>query len=347
MFFRKKPISTLPKPLYGVNLGGWLVLEKWMTPSLFEGFDAADEYTLCRQMGVEMLPRLTRHRDTFITLTDFEWLRAQGIEAVRLPVGYWAFGDVEPYAPTIHYVDKAFEWAKQTGMRILLDMHAAPGSQNGNDHSGKVGEVGWDDSEANAIQTLEVLTRLVRRYKDHPSLLGVELLNEPSVSISKRTLMKYYRPAYRMIRWECGEETWVVFCDSGISRPRRWRRKLRGRLYKEVYFDMHRYQIWGLMDKRQSASTHIRKTLGKVARTIRRMQRRHPVIVGEWSIALDPGSFKGLNAAQTEAAYRAYGAAQLVAYGQTSAWFYWSYKTEEGGAWSYRDCIETGRLPQY
>lgn len=29
--------------LQGVNLGGWLVLEKWMTPSLFDGTTAADE----------------------------------------------------------------------------------------------------------------------------------------------------------------------------------------------------------------------------------------------------------------------------------------------------------------
>ena len=27
--------------LRGVNLGGWLVLEKWITPSLFEGLQAA------------------------------------------------------------------------------------------------------------------------------------------------------------------------------------------------------------------------------------------------------------------------------------------------------------------
>ena len=28
----------------GVNLGNWLVLEKWMSPALFEGTGAQDEY---------------------------------------------------------------------------------------------------------------------------------------------------------------------------------------------------------------------------------------------------------------------------------------------------------------
>ena len=33
--------------LRGVNLGSWLVLEKWMVPSLFEGVEATDETTWC------------------------------------------------------------------------------------------------------------------------------------------------------------------------------------------------------------------------------------------------------------------------------------------------------------
>jgi len=35
----------------GVNTGGWLVLEKWMTPSLFEGLSATDETTWCAELG--------------------------------------------------------------------------------------------------------------------------------------------------------------------------------------------------------------------------------------------------------------------------------------------------------
>ena len=31
----------------GVNLGNWLVLEKWMSPKLFEGTNAEDETYFC------------------------------------------------------------------------------------------------------------------------------------------------------------------------------------------------------------------------------------------------------------------------------------------------------------
>ena len=38
----------------GVNLGNWLVLEKWMSPALFAGTTAEDEYYLPRQLSKEV-----------------------------------------------------------------------------------------------------------------------------------------------------------------------------------------------------------------------------------------------------------------------------------------------------
>lgn len=43
----------------GVNLGNWLVLEKWMHPALFEGTSAEDEDELCRQLPREELVKLS------------------------------------------------------------------------------------------------------------------------------------------------------------------------------------------------------------------------------------------------------------------------------------------------
>jgi glucan 1,3-beta-glucosidase len=53
----------------GVNLGGWMVLEPWITPSLFyqflgkgEGEIAMDSYTFCEVLGAEEANRqLRRH----------------------------------------------------------------------------------------------------------------------------------------------------------------------------------------------------------------------------------------------------------------------------------------------
>ena len=40
-------------------------------------------------------------------------------------------------------MEKATQWARTYGLHILIDLHGAPGSQNGEDHSGHAGSIGW------------------------------------------------------------------------------------------------------------------------------------------------------------------------------------------------------------
>src|ERR1700678_937128 len=51
-----------PLILRGVNLGSWLVLEKWMVPDVYQGSDAPDEYSLSLALGDQARPRLQKHR---------------------------------------------------------------------------------------------------------------------------------------------------------------------------------------------------------------------------------------------------------------------------------------------
>ena len=52
--FLKKRKETEHMKVKGVNLGNWLVLEKWMNPSLFDGTTAEDEYYLPTQLSKEV-----------------------------------------------------------------------------------------------------------------------------------------------------------------------------------------------------------------------------------------------------------------------------------------------------
>lgn len=342
--WRAKPLA-LNLPLRGVNLGGWLVLEKWMTPSLFEGIAAADEYGYCQDAAPQTIKKLQQHRQTFITKADFVWLKEQGIDAVRLPVGYWAFGDEPPYVGTIEYVDKAFAWAEQTGLKVLLDLHGAPGSQNGKDHGGRIGKKAWHTTEQNIRKTLDILERLTVRYKNSSSLLAVELLNEPGWTLRRRQLRNYYRQAYAMVRRVCGNDVWVVYSD--FFPPYLWKFFIRWHGYRNIYVDTHHYQAFSRKDTKLSLAGHMRKILSITPRKLRRMQRSNPVIVGEWSLVLPPAILQGIDPVQLEAVRRMYGSAQLAAFERTRAWFYWSYKTENGGVWSFRDCVEKGWLPAF
>lgn len=53
---------------------------------------------------------------------------------VRIPIGYWAFevGPGEPYIQgQLQYLQNAVGWAGQYGLKVLVDLHGLPGSQNG------------------------------------------------------------------------------------------------------------------------------------------------------------------------------------------------------------------------
>ena len=124
----------------GVNLGNWLVLEKWMLPELFAGTGAEDEVWLNRKMNpAELKEKMKEHRDTFITEKDFAFIKDQGIGLLRIPVPYFIFGDREPFHGCIEYLDKAFDWAEKYSLQILIDLHTVPGSQNGYDNGGITG----------------------------------------------------------------------------------------------------------------------------------------------------------------------------------------------------------------
>lgn len=168
----------------GVNLGNWLVLEKWMSPALFEGTKAEDEDALCRELPrQELIERLTAHRDSYITREDFIYISERGLNMVRIPVPHFIFGDdpvyCEPYVPCIEYLDRAFDWAGETGLQILIDLHTAPESQNGFDNGGICGVCKWAQSPERIDRVLKVLGMLAERYKSHPALWGIQLLNEP------------------------------------------------------------------------------------------------------------------------------------------------------------------------
>jgi len=164
----------------GVNLGNWLVLEKWMSPDLFEPTTAEDETGLCQQLDHEIKrERFRTHRNAFVTERDFAYLAGLGVKAVRIPVPYFVFGDVEPFVGCIEYVDRAFEWAAAHGLKIMLDLHTVPGSQNGFDNGGLCGVCRWHRSPDDVEFVLALLERLTSRYRGHPAFWAIEVLNEP------------------------------------------------------------------------------------------------------------------------------------------------------------------------
>ena len=75
----------------GVNLGGWLLLEPWITPIFFEAVNVGelqdkvvDEWTYAELLDpVVYKNRMLGHWSTFVTKSHMEELVAAGISHVR------------------------------------------------------------------------------------------------------------------------------------------------------------------------------------------------------------------------------------------------------------------------
>jgi glucan 1,3-beta-glucosidase len=367
----QQTVGKRSKKLRGVNLGGWLVLEKWMTPSLFAGLAAEDETAWCLEMAERAGPVLQQHRSSFITADDFAWLASIGINAVRIPVGHWLFGKDYPYHPRYGasqypYVSggdsllaQAFDWAEAYGLRVVLDLHAAPGCQNGFDNGGLKDVCDWHRRPEYIEYALTVVESLARRFHAHPALHGIEVLNEPHRDIDTELLKHYTAEAYRRIRKYCSADKVAVIFHDGFRTYRQYAGFLAAPLYENVIFDIHRYQCFDQQDVNSDIHGHLVKAVTDWKAEAEELitHAEHSIYVGEWSLGLNPAmlelwrqspldnSLQPMDAFQQDIAWRGYAAAQLLSFEKYQGWFFWSYKTETMPQWSFRDCVHRGWLP--
>lgn len=96
---------------------------------------AVDEWSLSLALGDNLRDTMVNHFETFITEEDFAQIAGAGLNWVRIAIPFWAI-EVYPGEPFLEgvcweYFLKAITWARKYGLRINLDLHTIPGSQNG------------------------------------------------------------------------------------------------------------------------------------------------------------------------------------------------------------------------
>ncbi|KJA28241.1 glycoside hydrolase family 5 protein, partial [Hypholoma sublateritium FD-334 SS-4] len=179
-----------------VKLGSWFVHEKWMTPSVFKRAAGAQASELDIASGWGSVAGaqavLERHWDTFFIESDFNYLASIGINAVRLPIGYWtlglnitagtAFEDVgQAYANSWPRVLRAINQAAHAHIGVLLDLHGAVGSQNGQPHSGvSDGQTQLFAVPENMDKTIAALEYIAGQLQSVNNVVGIQMLNEPT-----------------------------------------------------------------------------------------------------------------------------------------------------------------------
>ena len=294
----------------GVNLGNWLVLEKWMSPALFDGTTAEDEYYLPAQLSKEAYEaRIKIHRSEFISERDFATIARMGLNAVRIPVPYFIFGDRTPFIGCVEELDKAFSWAEKYGLKILIDLHTVPMSQNGFDNGGISGVCKWSQIPAEVDYVVELLEKLARRYGKREGLLGIQPVNEPvtepmwttmnvqgryppvdpelaagSAPNTMEFLREFYNRAFDAIQPHLAEGKYIVYHDA--FRLKDWKDFLTQEKFRgHVILDTHQYlMIAEAMGCEQTLEGYLNYIREHYAQDIAEVQEYVPIVCGEWCI---------------------------------------------------------------
>ncbi|RXK41132.1 glucan 1,3-beta-glucosidase [Tremella mesenterica] len=377
----------------GVNIGGWLVLEPFITPSLFQNTgndNIVDEYTFCKlQNRGKAQAALRQHWDTWITESDFAAIAAAGLNHVRIPIGFWAY-DVSGGEPYIQgaaaYLDRAIGWARNHGLKVMIDLHGAPGSQNGYDNSGRRGNALWATNSNNVLRTKNIIQSLSQKYSDssyYQVVTALGLLNEPATYLNQQllsTTRQYWYDAYGAARYPWASQGsgsksgLVLVIHDGFQPLNTYNNYMSQPTYEDVMIDHHSYQIFDQPTNEWTWDQHIQ---GICQQSSTFDGSPLWLVNGEWTVAstdcalwlngrgngarydgtLPGSSYVGDCSTKTgdgssfSAEYKDFMQRFWDVQTQTyenhgQGWIYWTWKTENAAEWSYSAGMAGGWIPR-
>jgi endoglucanase len=172
----------------GINLGNWLVPEGYMfkfkhalSPmeigALFDdllGRDGAAKFW-------------AKFRDVYIAKDDINFIKKIGFNTVRVPLDWRLFaepGDSVEASDRLDgegwaLLDRLVQWCHAAGLRVIVDLHAAPGGQTGVNHDNGPGFPLTFYVPQYRRMTIAMWQKIAAHYRDETAVLGYDLLNEP------------------------------------------------------------------------------------------------------------------------------------------------------------------------
>ena len=299
--------------LRGVNVGGWLVQEGWMNLTnascQTESFKVLDE-----RFGREVREHLFKvYEDNYLSEADFDNIRALGMNVIRLPFAWWNIlnDDGTLKEDAFARLDWLVEKCAKRGLYVILDLHAARGSQNNQDNSGEMNGSQLWENETYQDQMVYLWKCVAAHYNGNPAVAAYDLLNEPGGDLKSTGVVQweYFDRLYEAIRSVDDEHMIMVescWDPEDLPAPERYG-------WENVVYQYHWYK-WNADNDYWAQKLNVDVKLHKMAKT------SHPVpgFLGEFTL------FQSLDA--WEYALRTYSEAGL-------GWTIWTYKVTGNSTW--------------
>ncbi|MDD3721191.1 MAG: cellulase family glycosylhydrolase [Lutibacter sp.] len=169
--------------LKGTNLGNWLVPEGYMFKMNQVNSPRKIDEMLYELVGPDSLQVFWNgYLNNYITHDDIKYLKSIGCNHIRLPFHYKMFTDdlyMGERNVGFKYFDRLIDWCRQENMYVLLDMHAAPGGQTGDNIDDSYGYPYLFKSESSQDLMTEIWVEIAKKYKNDPVIIGYDIVNEP------------------------------------------------------------------------------------------------------------------------------------------------------------------------
>ena len=175
-----------PILLRGFGLGGWLVPEGYMlhNQAWIAGFESPTEIEnhVIDLIGVDAAEDFWNlYRENYVAQADIDQIAEWGFNHIRVPFHYKQFYDSTGAETPMGYaiIDELISWCEPYNMYIILDMHCAPGGQNGGPISDSDGTARLWLEESNKELTIQIWKEIATYYSNNTLIGGYDLINEP------------------------------------------------------------------------------------------------------------------------------------------------------------------------
>lgn len=338
--------AGMPLQLRGINAGQILLQEGWMSPFALEPMKNADgsyvkdkdgnlqypEFTEEEfRAGIKANPNLNAYDmdglmqmywDCFFTAEDFRIIKEDlQMNTIRLPFYYLNILNEDLTRKAEHdafgYLDWFLSQAAAQELYVVLDLHGAPGSQNGFEHSGSADRIAelWT-SEENIAATIDLWDYISEHYtQTQPELgkwiAGYDILNEPTYEFNTKTTHECHQVFHRIydtIREN--DDRHVIIMEgcwdfSTLPDPADYG-------WENVMYEYHWYNWW---------SDILPNDLLRMYQDLTNLGRNYdvPVFIGEFTLFEDRQAWQD----------------QLQLFDHRGySWTIWNYKTTVTGWWT-------------
>jgi len=161
--------------LRSIGIGGWLMMEGYML-----GGKNIPEHVFKNRIkalyGKKGLERFTSEfQNHFFNESDVAGIKKLGFNCARLPINYRVLAGKNGFK----LLDNVVKWFRKYNVYLILDLHAAPGSQNYDWHSDSNGVARLWNGNRSIKQTISLWDKISKRYKNEEYIAGYDILNEP------------------------------------------------------------------------------------------------------------------------------------------------------------------------